>query len=220
MSFLQHRLLRLSAAATTAATVLAAGHAQANSCTFAAISANSCGTFSVGVLTFSDFTRAPGSGEGADTLTVSLLPNFDYLISSSYSPGPGFLTGNGSIGFKVTSNNPLYSLIQATANSDTSNGGAPPFTFTNTLTGIASPLVSVGAPVGPSDFASSTSTSDVTIAWTQGSPLNYGLNSSLRLRTNPAAPPTVPAPLPLLGAGGAFAFSRRLRRRLNQARLV
>ena len=35
--------------------------------------------------------------------------------------------------------------------------------------------------------------------------------------TAPAPPPTVPGPLPILGAGASFAFSRKLRRRIKSA---
>jgi hypothetical protein len=219
MPALQQRLLRIAAAITAGTTALAAGHAQATNCTFASISANTCAAFSIGALTFSDFTRAPGSGDDQDVLSVSLLPSNEYLITNQFfQPDSTYLAGNGSIGFKVTTNTANYNLLSVSGNSDTSNGGTPAFTFTNSLSGNpASPFVSTGTPFGPSFFASNTKTSDVVVAWTQGAATNVGISTSLRLQTNPLAPPSVPAPLPLLGASGAFAFSRRLRRRLKQA---
>jgi hypothetical protein len=218
MPALQPRLLRLAAAITAGTAVLAAGQAQATTCTYASISANTCAAFSLGALTFSNFTRAPGSGDDADIFSVSLLPNYDYLIANSFfQADSAYLTGNGSIGFTVTTNTPGYNILSVSGNSDTSNGGLPKFTFTNTLSGIASPIVSQGTPFGPIDFDPNTTTSNVQVAWTQGFATNVGISTSLRLRTNPPEPPTVPAPLPLLGVGGAFGFSRHLRRRLKQA---
>jgi hypothetical protein len=149
---------------------------------------------------------------------VSLLPSYDYLISNIFQSDGVFLTGNGSIGFTVSTNTPGYNILSVSGNSDTSNGGPPNFTFTNTLSGVAdSPLVSQGTPFGPKNFDTNTTTSNVQVAWTQGAANNAGISTSLRLRTNPPEPPTVPAPLPLLGVGGAFGFSRRLRLRLKQA---
>jgi hypothetical protein len=222
MPALSQRFLRLAASITAGTATLAAGHAQAVTCTFGAISANSCSAFSVGALTFSNFTRAAGSGDDQDTFTVTLLPNNEYLLANNYSPGASaYLMGNGNIGFKVTTNAANYNLLSVSGNSDTSNGGTPFFTFTNTLSGnLNSPFTSAGTPFGPGLFTSNTQTSNVVISWVQGDTNNFGVSSSLRLKTDPLAPPMgVPAPLPLLGAGGAFAFSRRLRRRLHQARL-
>lgn len=47
----------------------------------------------------------------------------------------------------------------------------------------------------------------------------YGANDQIRLVVGQAPPAEVPAPLPLLGAGAAFGFSRRLRRRVGQRRV-
>lgn len=47
----------------------------------------------------------------------------------------------------------------------------------------------------------------------------YIANDKIKLVIGQAPPAEVPAPLPLLGAGAAFGFSRRLRRRLSQSRI-
>lgn len=47
----------------------------------------------------------------------------------------------------------------------------------------------------------------------------YSANDQVRLVVGQAPPAEVPAPLPLLGAGAAFGFSRRLRRRVSQRRI-
>ncbi|MEB3168373.1 MAG: hypothetical protein VKK97_06520 [Synechococcaceae cyanobacterium] len=55
------------------------------------------------------------------------------------------------------------------------------------------------------------STSGLLGTWTIGS-------DSIEVRAKPASSSAVPGPLPLLGAGTAFAFSRRLRSRLRGAK--
>ena len=47
----------------------------------------------------------------------------------------------------------------------------------------------------------------------------YIANDKIRLVVGQAPPAEVPGPLPLLGAGAAFGFSRRLRRRVSQSRV-
>ena len=51
--------------------------------------------------------------------------------------------------------------------------------------------------------------------FTGGTQLN-SISNNFKV-TAPAPPPTVPGPLPILGAGASFAFSRKLRRRIKSA---
>jgi hypothetical protein len=65
-------------------------------------------------------------------------------------------------------------------------------------------------------FVPAVSGSDITSSWTfaQGSSAN-SISDKFQARVPAAPPDSVPGPLPLLGVGAAFGFSRRLRRRLQ-----
>jgi hypothetical protein len=143
------------------------------------------------------------------------------LITNNYNAGVIPLNGNGSLKFNITTA-PGYALATASANSDLlNNEPASPFTFTSTLTGLPGSLVSTGGNVGPTSFITSppVSSTAATIAWAQGGSTNEAYGSSLRLTTNPPSI-DVPGPLPVLGAGAMFGFSRRLRRRVNSSTLA
>jgi hypothetical protein len=198
-------------ATTLLATTFHAGSAQA--CTFGTLS--SC-SISVGALKFDNFNYSGVQPENDDTITVSVLPGPKYTFQASFSPGgQGFVQGDGTLTFAVTAVSPGYTLSTVAAGSNTSNSTTPYYTVTNTLTGIASPLVSLGgASVSAVSFITPPSSTSVSIAWVQGGVNNALLNTSLDFVTNPPAIP-VPGPLPLFGAATAFGFSRRLRRRVS-----
>jgi len=81
-----------------------------------------------------------------------------------------------------------------------------------------SPLISTnGVPAGPSIFNPNTTSIAVTDSWVSAS--NTGRISSIS-NVFTQQQTTVPGPLPLLGAGAAFGFSRRIRSRIKGARLV
>ena len=84
---------------------------------------------------------------------------------------------------------------------------------TKTIVGGGNPLVSIdGDPVGPVPL-SGTSIS-VTDSWD----LNPATGTIMAISNTYTQ--TVPGPLPLLGAGAAFGFSRRIRNRIKGARLA
>ena len=200
--------------ASASSVMLMAGSAHAGlTCTFGSLA--SCSGIE-GKLKFSNFS-ATGSAQANDEISISLSPMSGvYSISSNYTPSSAALPldGNGTLSFTVEAL-PGFNLKNASANADTLNQATPPFTFTSALTNLggSGSLISTGANDGPVDFASGTKLSNVLITWAQGSSSNEAYGSSLRLTTNPPSV-FVPAPLPILGAGAMFGFSRRLRRRV------
>ena len=190
-----------------------AGSAQA--CTFGTL--GSC-SISIGALKFDNFKYSGFPTQDADTVGVSLMPGPKYSFQASFSPGTqGFIQGNGTLTFDVTAVSPGYTLASVSADSSTSDSNIPYYTVTNTLSGIAAPLVSTaGSSVSSVAFTTPPPSTSVSIAWVQGGVDNALMNTSLDFVTNPPQlPPTpVPGPLPLFGAATAFGFSRRLRRRL------
>jgi hypothetical protein len=116
-------------------------------------------------------------------------------------------------------------ILQASSNATV--GGIPPIgtgstNVTSTILGLnGGTLTSTnGAPVSSQFTVPVTSTSVSTFFSTTGT---GAINSFIVEFTsgNPVPPPSlVPGPLPILGAGAAFGFSRRLRRRINTSATV
>ena len=213
MTPLSKRILGFTTAGAAGLAIFLPGQANAAlNCTFGTL--GSC-SGTIGKLTFSNF-QATGSYEAADTITINLSPITGvYVIGNVYNPGASMpLTGNGSLTFNIAATSG-YAFATASANSDTLDQGAPAFTFTSALTGLPTNLVSSGSSDADTFNAGVTSTS-ATISWAQGNPTNEAYASSLRLTTNPPSI-TVPGPLPILGAGAMFGFSRRLRRRVGSS---
>jgi hypothetical protein len=216
MTSLTKRILGLTTAGAAGLAIFMPGQADAAiMCTFGTL--GSC-SGTVGKLSFSNF-QATGSYEAGDTIGITLSPTSGvYVIANNYNSGaaPNSLTGTGSLMFDVAAAAPGYVLLTASANADTLNQGTPLFTFTSALTGLSSNLVSTGGTAGPNTFNTGVTSTSATISWAQGNTSNEAYASSLRLTTNPPSI-EVPGPLPILGAGAMFGFSRRLRRRVSSS---
>lgn len=197
------RLLGFSAIlSATGSAVLFAGDAHATiNCTFGTL--GSC-SGTEGALTFSNFAKSGSALQDSDTITITYNTNTgQYAVLSSYIPG-GSLIGSGGFTFDISAA-PGYSFLTASANID--NGGTDSFTYA--LTNLPTSLTTTGGPVGPNNFNAGFSTTTVTASFDA----QDITSSSLRLTTNPTFAP-VPGPLPILGAGAMFGYSRKLRKRL------
>lgn len=187
-------------------------------------------------------TPASGTASGtlgSTTITLSGLNNGATLVgsdpfSSNSGYNPNLSAGVNSIDYRfdsdwtATFSAPITDLAvymgywRGTNGGPTGNGGNTTYTFDK------APVLLSGCPNG--------STSGLVLTVTDGAYCNgiiqfAGTYSSLSLATNgggtgnqivtfvtfgsdPTPPSAVPGPLPLLGTGTAFAWSRRLRRRI------
>jgi hypothetical protein len=142
----------------------------------------------------------------------------------------------GTLLYKIDITDPDYKFDQAQLSSLLSQIPATPVgPFTVTKSIYLTPFDSLGAPTGPSILTLTNdevpspagtlvasgliggSTIYVKDEWT----IPTGSNTILdAIQNNYTQHTDVPGPLPLLGAGAAFGFSRRIRSRIKGARLV
>lgn len=210
-----NRLLRVSATAAAGFAIfmpLQIHAATSLSCTYGNLSTCN-GT--VGNLTFSNFQKT--GAEPGDTIAITVdSVSGDYEILSNYqgAGSPDALTGGGALVFNIAAA-PGSSFNTAAFRADITQGGSPLFTFTTTLTNLISPaaLVSTGNGIVSGNFDNDTTNTFATISWNQGSGMNEAYSSKLILQINSTN--AVPGPLPILGLGAMFSFSRRLRHRFK-----
>jgi hypothetical protein len=166
---------------------------------------------SIGNATFSGFTIGNNGGTGgldnADTITISILGNGKYQVSSNYNNFGAPLGSTGNYSFNIAT---ATGFRLKTVSGDSNRTGGN-FVFTDTLTNLpASPFN--GSSLTPSySFNPNTSSSLVTVSWTTSG--GAQANSSSLLFELEAQP--VPGPLPLAGAATAFSLSRQMRRRIK-----
>jgi hypothetical protein len=160
------------------------------------------------------------------------LKAFNTFVRKTGPSGAGVY----SLGYKITvanftSGNTLrIKTINTTASSSSSGTGLPDWSKTLIATNYSETLgpVNVSQTVpnttnsnGPLDFDTTTSFADFVSTLTVANKRSNSVDSfsDTIVQTDYKAPPTdsVPGPLPVLGAGAAFGFSRKLRRRIKQA---
>jgi hypothetical protein len=172
-------------------------------------------------------TYTPGSLVNIPTtslITINAAPSpsansFSFAIQGD--PSPFTNPFSGSLGFTLAAPSGKHLVDYTSALSSALNGGAN--SGTNNLTGAAGTAAATYVPnntaVGQTKTYSNTTTiSDAfTIAYgvTQGGIQNF--NQSFTFEQDPPPPSTVPGPLPLAGAGIAFGYSRKLRKRIAAA---
>jgi hypothetical protein len=175
-------------------------------------------------------TDPPDDPDPADTDTEPPRPpltprpspsanSFSFAIQGD--PSPFTNPFSGSLGFTLAAPSGKHLVDYTSALSSALNGGAN--SGTNNLTGAAGTAAATYVPnntaVGQTKTYSNTTTiSDAfTIAYgvTQGGIQNF--NQSFTFEQDPPPPSTVPGPLPLAGAGIAFGYSRKLRKRIAAA---
>ena len=198
------RSLTGAALLLSAAALINVGEAKADlTCTLSNLS--TCNGV-VGDKTFSGFNLAGFTGSG--TIEIS-----EYLgvwtVQTLFNPATTG-TVNGTLVYNVAIGDPVATFDQVAVNVNGSRGpiaGNPG--VTSTITGIGSPFTADAvSPAAVRTFVSGTKT----IAVSQ----NFIASGGRRLSAfTTDFTQQVPAPLPLLGAGAAFGFSRRLRSRIK-----
>jgi len=159
----------------------------------------------------------------ADKVTVTKTVTGIWRIKAEFN-GDTFPQSNpGKLSFKasITSPTNVFFNTGLSNTTDTTFMGTSQAmaTYTNLVpvsSGIAmSPLMSLNGAAANTSFNPNPNSVEVALEWyTTGNATLSDITSSF---TQTASPVTnqVPAPLPLLGAGAAFGFSRRLRRRIK-----
>jgi hypothetical protein len=154
-----------------------------------------------------------GSGfANADTITILNPTGEIYTFAINFAGDSTALIGpaNGSLSFTATAANGLV-FLDASGNFDKTVGTASVTTTLSNLSGSGQ-LVTTGSGVGPTLFNSNTTATSGLISWAAAS---GSVSQSLSLAFNLQNQASVPGPLPLLGAGMAFGFSRKLRKRIK-----
>jgi hypothetical protein len=202
------------------ATLIDAGDVKAVPCMLNALGA--CPAFNAGGYTVSNFAIIPSSGWNdtspffVDFLNATVLGN-TLSIDVLLSPGRSFPVG-GTLTYNVSKlGDPI---LQASSNATV--GGVPPIgggtvNVASAIVGLnGGSLVSTNGAVDSDLFTVPVANTSVSTFFnTTGA----GTINSFKVELTsgaPVPPPSlVPGPLPILGAGAAFGFSRRLRRRIN-----
>ena len=202
----------------SAATLINAGDSKAAP-VFCYLSQLSTCTYSVGTYTVNNFTIAPTTGWAgpvpplpADLISIDFIGG-SLQVNTSFIPNKPFTSG-ATLTYDVATTG--LPFLQASSTS--SVAGIPPLAFgstnvTSTISGLASTLVSANSSVDSDLFTVPVLSTSVSSVFSTTGNGNFG---NFVVSLSPGAPVSnVPGPLPILGAGAAFGFSRRLRRRIN-----
>ena len=165
-----------------------------------------------------------GNYQVTDLTYTGFTPStFDYitytLSGTDLQPQLTFLPGRtstitGSISYKITLTGG-YNFATAQANITGNNGV---FSTTTTSTGLPTSATSVGGAGTTVSFTPSLTSQTFTQSFSatpSGALVVNSLGTIYSITPGPAS--EVPGPLPILGAGAAFGFSRRLRHRIKVA---
>jgi hypothetical protein len=179
-------------------------------------------TIVAGDKTISDITIGGGFTPTANQTIDFSTAGGIWIVSTNFAPDQSTTlvpsAGNpGILSYKITINDPtkLFAKIAIQGDDNTLSGGATDQMVTST--GVAGVLDSInGVSVGPNDFSGNVSSINVTSSfYTDGLASFNNISQKFTQKDVPPTPPSgVPGPLPLLGLGSAFGFSRRLRRRI------
>jgi len=178
-----------------------------------ALGSNGC---FIGDKVYSDFSFAGiSTGNFAFTNTIPL----EHIFSGS---GLGFAGSSFSYTYKVALYNPAPGTVFYGYRTGASASGGAGSVYSKTLKStspVSTPISSVSTngtdgfqAIFPSDTISPI-TFESTVTRTSGGTVDV-ITDSIEQKQNT---PAVPGPLPIFGAGAAFAFSRRLRNRIKQA---
>ena len=206
------------------ATLINAGDAKAAPLVCSDLNTISSCVFNDGFYKVDNFMITPSAGwtPNLDLLTVvngtsaingTLSVNLIFALPRSFTGTPP------SLMYDVMK---LTGLPIAQASTNATVGNVPPIgggstSVNSTITGlIGGSLASSNGAIVSNMFTTPVTSTKVTSVFSTTGP---GTFSSIKTEFTPGAPvpppSLVPGPLPLLGAGAAFGFSRRLRRRIN-----
>lgn len=192
-----------------AASLLAPGDAKAVlNCTFGLTGA--CTSSPESNLKFSNFSFSGTGAEAADSIQIQKVgPGEIYTIALT-AANQGQFDTSANLSYKITPING-YKLLSAQASSTVQGLVSPPFSFNYTSSNLPAFSTS-GNTTSIFPFASPLSSSDIAINWAS----SYTA-SGTTLTVSLQKAPSVPGPLPLLGAASALGCARRLRRRTRSA---
>jgi len=205
-------LLGIAAAAAATSPIFFQAPAQAATCSLGAL--GTCNQ-TIGDFTFSGFSISGFSDSGSDVFDLTTTSPASAQVQISWSPVRDSGSLSGSFSYTVTLGSGR-TFNQAQAN------------ITGSLATFATALASAGLPVdststgGPGTTVSfnsnlTSATFTQTFSYT-GTPASSFFNSvGAAITTTPPGTAETPGPLPLLGAGAAFGFSRKLRSRIKLA---
>lgn len=179
----------------------------------------------VGDKNFSDFTYSFTGAMGNPTpndiaVTISTTAG-GQLYTALFAPTtPGsWMGGSGSIGYKITVNTLSTDVISQVSGAVNSSIPSADYTWSTTASGSVAP---------PATCAGDESVNSCTGVGSNPIPLalpgvlstdvvnNFAAtNDGIQSIQNTVVQTAVPGPLPLLGAGAAFGFSRKLRSRIK-----
>jgi len=210
---LKHKVLLAASLPLIFSSVLGAGASRAASCDINAslsLCNQTIGNKTYSNFAFSGFTASPLDtiSVGANSVTINFSPDRVVSIPS------GLFTYDVALAGGETFN-------QAQSNITGSTLGITPSNFSTTLnaTGLSPAAVAntVTNPSAASSFSSGISFASFsqTFDFTFGAAGGYLSNLGASFTTTTSQ--SVPGPLPVLGAGAAFGFSRKLRKRIKQS---
>jgi hypothetical protein len=206
-------------------TLINAGEVKAVPCLLSQLNTPTCNAFNDGIYKVDNFMITPnapwnGPGLDQDVLRVTNNPGNVLTIDVTFGPGRSFPAG-ATLMYDVMK---LTGLPIAQASSNATVGNVPPIgtgstTVDSTIVGLnGGSLNSMNGSIDSDMFTVPVTSTKVTTLFSTTGP---GSLTSFKVEFTPGAPvpppSLVPSPLPLLGAGAAFGFSRRLRRRINSS---
>ena len=187
------------------------GEAKAASCLLSNLA--SCDQV-IGDRTYSAFGFSGFTASGADSFSVT-----SGSVSLNFSPDRTADIPSGQFSYTVTlAGGNSFNKVQSNLTGSTLGGGS--FNTSLSATGLAAPATAANGnnPGATQSFGASTTTA----AFVQAFVFDYTANPDTLSSvggsfTTLLDTTSVPGPLPVLGAGAAFGFSRKLRKRIKQA---
>jgi hypothetical protein len=181
-------------------------------------------TLTLGDKEFTNFSlNSSFTPNASDSVTVTKTLSGIWRIKAEFFGDTFSQVNPGKLSFKASITDPTKVFFNTglSNTTDTTFGGSSQAkaTYSNLdpiSSGIAmNPLMSINGAAANTSFSPNPKSVEVALEWyTTGSATLSDITSTF---TQTATPVTnqVPAPLPLLGAGAAFGFSRRLRSRIK-----
>jgi len=203
-------LVRGAALASIAGASLISGQAQAATCSLSSLA--SCNQ-TIGDWTFSGFSFSGFTESGADLFDLTTLSPANAQVQISWSPVRTSFPLTGSFSYTLSlAAGRTFDVGQA--NITGSFATLSTSVASSALTAAATSTNGAGSPV-PFKPNLTTATFTQAFAYTGGTQFNSV--GAAYLTTEQGTFTGTPGPLPLFGAGAAFGFSRKARRRIKAA---
>ena len=193
--------------------ILDAGDSAAATCLLSSL--NSC-TQTIGDLSFSNFTFNGFTAQSLDYFDISSSNGISGTVTLNFVPLKTTST-TGTFGYTVNLlSGRTFNTTEAFLTGSTLGGANYSTTFSSTGLSVSATAQNGASPGNLRAFTPNLTSQAFTQAF------NFNTSASGNLSTVGASFDTsqstaVPGPLPILGAGAAFGFSRKLRKRIKQA---